>query len=92
MTTHRATGLEHVTHVRVIAPYTVEVTFEDGMARRIDMTGGHIRQITLRAAFVAAASDTPISIEHIAHACRAELAKLGMPPMELEAAERRNAA
>ena len=62
------------------------------LARRIDMTGGHIRQITLRAAFIAAASDTTISIEHIAHACRAELAKLGMPPMELEPAERRNAA
>ena len=62
------------------------------LARRIDLTGGHIRQITLRAAFIAAASDTPIGIEHIAHACRAELAKLGMPPMEIEPAERRNAA
>jgi hypothetical protein len=62
------------------------------LARRIDLTGGHIRQITLRAAFIAAAADTPIGIEHIAHACRAELAKLGMPPMEIESAERRNAA
>lgn len=62
------------------------------LARRVDLTGGHIRQITLRAAFIAASSDTPISLEHISHACRAEFAKFGMPPMEIEAAGRRRAA
>lgn len=54
------------------------------LGRRIDLTGGHIRQITLRAAFVAAAADSLITLEHIAHASRAEFAKLGMPPVELE--------
>jgi SpoVK/Ycf46/Vps4 family AAA+-type ATPase len=54
------------------------------LGRRIELTGGHIRQITLRAAFVAAASDSLIRLEHISHASRAEFAKLGMPPVDLE--------
>ena len=54
------------------------------LARKIDMTGGHIRQITLQAAFLAAAARTKITLEHIAQASRAELAKLGMPPVSFE--------
>ena len=38
MTTHRATGLEHVVAVVVHPPYTIDVTFDDGAARRIDLT------------------------------------------------------
>jgi len=37
MTTHRATGLERVVSAQVIPPYTVEVTFDDGVVRRIDL-------------------------------------------------------
>jgi SpoVK/Ycf46/Vps4 family AAA+-type ATPase len=59
------------------------------LGRRIDLTGGHIRQITLRAAFVAAAAESVIRLEHIAHASRAEFAKLGMPPVELEPGPRK---
>jgi AAA+ superfamily predicted ATPase len=66
-----------------------DVTFRQ-LARRIELTGGHVRQITLRAAFVAAAAGTRITLAHVAHACRAEFAKLGLPPVELE--ERRRAA
>jgi AAA+ superfamily predicted ATPase len=62
------------------------------LARRIDLTGGHIRQITLRAAFIAAAANSRINLEHISHAARAELAKLGMPPVELDADARGRAA
>ena len=62
------------------------------LARRIDLTGGHIRQITLRAAFLAAAADALIGLRHIAHAARAELAKLGMPPVELDLTLTRKAA
>lgn len=54
------------------------------LARKIDLSGGHIRQITLRAAFIAAAAGTQISLAHIAQASRAELAKLGMPPVDLD--------
>jgi len=54
------------------------------MARKIDLTGGNIRQISLCAAFLAAAGGTLISLKHIAQATRGELAKLGMSPVELE--------
>ena len=54
------------------------------LARRIDLTGGQIRQATLRAAFIAAAAGRRINIEHIAHATNAELAKLGMPPVDFD--------
>lgn len=58
------------------------------LARRIELTGGSIRQITLRAAFLAAAAGTLIEPAHVAHAARAEFAKLGLPPVELELAEK----
>lgn len=61
------------------------------LGRRIDLTGGHIRQITLRAAFAAVASHSKISLAHIQHASRAEFAKLGMPGVDL-VSERRQAA
>jgi len=54
------------------------------LARKVDLTGGHIRQITLRAAFLAAAADEPIGLAHIAYATNAELAKLGMPAVDFE--------
>ncbi|BCT91029.1 ATPase AAA [Lysobacter helvus] len=54
------------------------------LGRRIDLTGGHIRQITLRAAFIAAAADKKIDLSHIARATNAEFAKLGMPPVQLD--------
>lgn len=54
------------------------------LARKVDLAGGHIRQITVRAAFIAAAAGTRIGLEHIAQATRAELAKLGMPPVDLD--------
>jgi hypothetical protein len=54
------------------------------LARKIDMTGGQIRQITLLAAFLAAAGNTKIQLDHIAQASRAELAKVGLPPVALE--------
>ena len=62
------------------------------LARRIDMTGGNIRQITLRAAFAAAAAGEFIGMEHVAHGTRAEYAKLGLPPAEIDVSNRRIAA
>jgi AAA+ superfamily predicted ATPase len=61
------------------------------LARKIDLTGGHIRQMTLRAAFIAAAAGSQIQLTHVGQAAQAELAKLGMPPVELDAATRRAA-
>jgi len=57
------------------------------LARSIDLTGGHIRQITLQAAFLAAANNVCIDLGHIAQASRAELAKLGLPPVALDLAK-----
>ena len=62
------------------------------LARKIDVTGGHVRQITIRAAFIAAAAGSRIDLEHIAQAAKAELAKLGMPAVELDLAAARRAA
>ncbi|MCA3456671.1 MAG: ATP-binding protein [Rhodobacter sp.] len=48
------------------------------LAQGIDVTGGHIRQITLRAAFAAAsAGSLTIEMAHLVAATRAELQKLG---------------
>lgn len=62
------------------------------LARRLDLTGGQIRQITLRAAFSAAAANVQIRLEHISYAAGAELAKHGMPPIELDWPQRRRVA
>ena len=61
------------------------------LALRINLPGGNLRQITLRAAFIAAAAETRINLEHIADAARAEFAKLGMPPVEIDVNGRRAA-
>jgi SpoVK/Ycf46/Vps4 family AAA+-type ATPase len=62
------------------------------LGRRIELTGGSIRQITLRAAFLAAAAHEKIGPRHIAHAAQAEFAKLGLVPVELDFSQRRAAA
>lgn len=54
------------------------------LARRVEITGGNIRQITLRAAFSAAAEGEPINLNHILNATRAEVLKLGMPGLARE--------
>jgi ATPase family protein associated with various cellular activities (AAA)/winged helix domain-containing protein len=72
--------------------HTLDAATFRQLARKIDLTGGHIRQITLRAAFVAAANNKSIGLAHIAYAANAELAKLGRPPVALELPEDRKAA
>jgi hypothetical protein len=62
------------------------------LARKIELTGGHVRQITLRAAFIAAGLGIKIGVEHIARASRAEFAKLGLPPVDLDTMARQQAA
>lgn len=58
------------------------------LARRLELTGGNIRQITLRAAFAAAGDHIAgIQMRHIMSATRAELIKLGMQSAERELAE-----
>lgn len=62
------------------------------LGRKLDLTGGQIRQITVRAAFIAAAAGVRINLKHIAHAASAELTKLGMAPIEIDLTQTRRAA
>ena len=62
------------------------------LARKLDVTGGHIRQITLRAAFIAAKDNMLIDLQHIAQAIRLEFAKLGIPSDGIDLARVRRAA
>jgi hypothetical protein len=58
------------------------------LARRLELTGGNIQQITVRAAFLAAAErSATIEMKHIVAATRAELLKLGMSVAGRELAE-----
>lgn len=58
------------------------------LARRFELSGGNIRSITLRAAFLAVADGTSgIAMRHLIAATRAELVKLGMNAAERELAD-----
>lgn len=58
------------------APMSADIDLV-GLSRRFAMTGGHIKNAMLRAAFAAAAAGQPISQAHLEAAGRAELANLG---------------
>ena len=73
------------------ASHVLDQAALDLIARKFEFTGGQIRVVTLRAAFLAAAAGVQIALEHIVQAARAEFAKLGMPPVELEGRGRRAA-
>lgn len=49
------------------------------LARRLNLTGGNIQQIAIRAAFAAVTEGKSIEMRHINQATRDELDKLGMP-------------
>jgi AAA+ superfamily predicted ATPase len=72
--------------------HTLDAASFRQLARKFDLTGGHIRQITLRAAFVAAADNKAIGLVHVGYAANAELAKLGRPGVVLELPESRKVA
>jgi len=55
----------------------------DALAR-LDVTGGAIRNIALRAAFLAADAGTPVGMDQLADAARSECAKLERPVAEAE--------
>lgn len=53
---------------------------------RLRISGAHIHNIALSAAFLAADAEQPVRMEHIVNAAREELAKLEMPLAETEIA------
>ena len=62
----------------VAAPVAPDVDFAI-LARRIEVTGGNIRQITLRAAYAAAEAGGAITMAQLLAAARVELVKISMP-------------
>ena len=50
------------------------------LARQFELTGGHIRNVVLAAAFLAAEEATPISMRHLMRAVAREIQKLGRMP------------
>ena len=64
-------------------PAPVEGLDVDALAR-LDVTCGAIRNIALRAAFLAADAGAPIGMAHLAEAARSECAKLERPVAEAE--------
>lgn len=51
------------------------------LAQRVEVSGGHIKNIVLAAAFLAASERRPIGMIHMIRAAKAELQKLGKIPM-----------
>ncbi|QNK59802.1 ATP-binding protein [Paenibacillus sp. PAMC21692] len=51
------------------------------LAQRVEVSGGHIKNIVLAAAFLAASGHQPIGMTHMVRSARAELQKLGKIPM-----------
>ncbi|MGC9399253.1 MAG: ATP-binding protein [Anaerolineae bacterium] len=47
------------------------------LARRFKLAGGNIRNIIVAAAYLAAADERPVSMQHLLHATRRELQKIG---------------
>lgn len=47
------------------------------LARRFELSGGYIRNAALRAAFLAAEEEQPISMHHLEHAARLECEGIG---------------
>jgi AAA+ superfamily predicted ATPase len=59
----------------------------NALARRLAVTGGHIQQIAVRAAFAAAAEKSGVTMRHIVEATHYELTKLGMLNVERNLAD-----
>lgn len=51
---------------------------------RLNVAGGHIRNIAMNAAFLAAETGEPVRMKHLLHAARGECVKLERPPAESE--------
>jgi ATP-dependent 26S proteasome regulatory subunit len=64
------------THFPGAAPVGPSIDL-DFLARELKVAGGNIKNIVLNAAFLAAANGQVIGADHLLHATRRELAKMG---------------
>jgi SpoVK/Ycf46/Vps4 family AAA+-type ATPase len=79
-------GREAIWRRSLVAPLAADVNIRF-LARRLDLTGGTIQQIAIRAAFAAAAAGSSmVDMHHVMAAARAELLKLGLTATERELA------
>jgi ATP-dependent 26S proteasome regulatory subunit len=65
------------------APISPEVNFSM-LAAQFHLSGGNIRNISLAAAFLAIAENSPIGMDHLIHATARELGKIGRQPSRAE--------
>ena len=70
-------------HLSDTAPISGNVAL-DFLAERFPLAGGHIRNIVVNAAFLAAANSGEISMEHLIRATRREYEKIGRPCTDME--------
>jgi hypothetical protein len=61
---------------RVFPPATPTDALDIGKLARLSLSGGHIRNLALNAAFLAADAGDVVSMRHLRHAAQAEFAKL----------------
>ncbi|MDQ6851965.1 MAG: ATP-binding protein, partial [Actinomycetota bacterium] len=71
---------------RVFPERTPTAGLDHAALGRLNLAGGHIRNIALGAAFLAADEDGPVRMGHLARAARRECLKLGRPLAESEVA------
>ncbi|MGZ8439045.1 MAG: ATP-binding protein, partial [Candidatus Limnocylindrales bacterium] len=69
---------------RIFPAETPREPLDESALAQLDLAGGHIRNIALGAAFVAAGRAEPVGMAHIAEAARAEYAKLERPLTDAE--------
>ncbi len=61
---------------RVFPQATPREPFQFARLAQLNVAGGHIRNIALNAAFLAAHEDAPVSMTHVLRAARSEYSKL----------------
>lgn len=71
---------------RVFPPRTPTDGLDPERLAQLDVPGGHIRNIALNAAFLAAAAGEPVRMTHVRRAAQAEYAKLEKPVTDAELA------
>lgn len=71
---------------RVFPPETPTADLVPDRLARLTIPGGNIQNIALNAAYLAAAQDSPVRMEHILRATRSEYAKLERPLTDKEVA------
>ncbi len=69
---------------RIFPEETPTQGLDETRLARLTVTGGHIRNIAMNAAFFAADADEPVRMRHVARAARQEYAKLDKPLTDAE--------